>query len=82
MKDEGIPSANSFAIQIEEIVWTKDVSYIDAVVLWCESRGLEPEMAASLVKKSAPLKGKIQAEAEHLRLLATTETTGNTLFDL
>lgn len=69
MRDEGIPTANAFALQIEEMVWDMDVSYVDAICIWCERRGLEPETVASLVRKSAPLKSKIQDEAESLNLL-------------
>lgn len=69
MRDEGIPSANVFAEQIEELVWSLDVPYTEAVIIWCEKRGLEPEIAASLVKKVAPLKMKIQVEAEEVNVL-------------
>jgi hypothetical protein len=65
-------SGNNFASQIEELVWDMDVSYLDAVLTWCEARGLEPEVGAELVKRSAPLKGKIQSEAEDLRFLKKT----------
>lgn len=76
MRDEGIPSANSFAYQIEELVWERDVSYMDAILIWCEKRGVEPEVVATLVRKSAPLKAKLQVEAETLNLLPRS---GNTL---
>lgn len=69
MRDEGIPSANVFAEQVEELVWELDVTYTEAVIVWCERRGLEPEIAAGLVKKMAPLKVKIQCEAEELNVL-------------
>jgi hypothetical protein len=80
MKDEGIPSANNFALQIEEMVWQADCSYVEAICIWCEERGLEPEMVASLVKKSAPLKAKIQVEAEALNLIVREHGNSNTLF--
>lgn len=67
--DELPLSSNNFAQQIEELVWRSDVTYMDAVLLWCDGRGLEPEVGAELVKRSAPLKAKIQAEAEDLRFL-------------
>lgn len=69
MRDEGLPTTNAFAQQIEELVWDLDVPYMDAVILWCEKRGLEPEIGAGLVKKSAPLKAKIKLEAEELSFL-------------
>jgi hypothetical protein len=62
-------TSHTFAQQIEELVWTTNVSYMEAVLLWCDKRGLEPEVGAELVRKSAPLKGKIQCEAEELRFL-------------
>ncbi len=62
-------SGNTFSSQIEEIVWMDDVSYMDAVLSWCDKRGFEPEVGAELVRRSAPLKAKIQLEAENLRFL-------------
>lgn len=76
MRDD-IPTANAFAYQIEEMVWDRDIPYTDAVLIWCERRGLEPEIAAGLVKKSAPLKAKIELEAEEARLIRSDR--GNTL---
>lgn len=81
MKDDGIPSANSFAMQIEDLVWQTDLTYTEAVVEWCEKRGLEPEQVAGLIRKSAPLKAKIQIEAERLNLLVREHGNSNTLFD-
>lgn len=72
VRDEGIPSANAFAQQIESMVWDLDVSYLDAILLWCERRGLEPENVATLIKRSGPLKAKVQIEAEALRLLPSS----------
>lgn len=65
-------SGNNFSQQIEEMVWQMDVSYMDAVLAWCETRGLEPEVGAELVKRSKPLMSKIQLEAEDLRFLKKT----------
>ena len=33
----------NFSLQIEEIVYMKDVSYMDAVVLYCEENEMEVE---------------------------------------
>jgi hypothetical protein len=63
------PSASNFALQIEEIVWQGNVPYMDAVLLWCETRGLEPEVGADMVRKSSQIKLKIQVEAEDLNLM-------------
>lgn len=72
MRDEGIPSANAFATQIETMVWELDVSYMDAILLWCERRGLEPDAVAALVRRTGPLRAKVQVEAEALRLLPSS----------
>jgi hypothetical protein len=67
--EDGVPTANSFAQQIEEMVSNAGIGYMEAVVAWCQTRGIEPEIGGELVKKSAALKLKIQTEAEDLRFL-------------
>ena len=46
---------------------------MDAIVMHCESTGLEIELAAKLV--SGALKSKIQLEAEELNFLPKSNTT-------
>jgi hypothetical protein len=60
---------SSFIEDIEKIHRTKNMDYIDAVVMWCEKNKLEVEYAASLIKKDPAIKGKIQVEAENLNIL-------------
>jgi len=60
---------SSFIEDIEKIRRTKNMDYIDAVVMWCEKNKLEVEYAASLIKKDPAIKGKIQVEAENLNIL-------------
>lgn len=62
----------TFSFEIERIVEEKDVSYIDAVVLYCEETGFEIELAAKLV--SGALKSKIKLEAEDLHFLPKSNT--------
>ena len=64
---------NRFSMQIEEMVYMKDIPYIDAIVLYCEETGFEIETAAKLV--SGVLKSKIQIEAEDLHYLAKSNTS-------
>jgi hypothetical protein len=66
----GIPDSGActFAEMIEEIVWAKDISYMEAVILYCDKTGMEIEAAGELVAKS-PVKDKIQTEAENLNFL-------------
>ena len=61
----------SFANEIEEIVWMKDVSYTDSVVIWCNENNYELEAAALLIKKDPVLRSKIKDEAETVNLLKT-----------
>ena len=56
-----------FSMAIEEMVYMKDIPYIDAVVMYCEETGFELETAAKLV--SGVLKSKIKLEAEDLHYL-------------
>jgi len=61
-----------FSMKIEELVWMKDISYMDAVVLYCEETGFEVEIAAKLI--SGALKSKIKLEAEELHYLPKSNT--------
>jgi hypothetical protein len=61
-----------FSLKIEEIVWDKDVSYMDAIILYCEETGFEVELAAKLI--SNVLKSKIKVEAESLHFLPKSNT--------
>ena len=64
---------NNFSLAIEELVYMKDIPYIDAVVEYCEQTGFEIETAAKLV--SGVLKAKIQMEAEDLHFLEKSNTS-------
>jgi len=61
-----------FSIKIEEMVWMKDISYMDAIILYCEETGFEVELAAKLI--SGALKSKIKIEAEALNFLPKSNT--------
>ena len=62
-----------FSMAIEEMVYMKDIPYIDAICIYCEENGFEIEMAAKLV--SGVLKSKVQLEAEDLHYLKKTNTS-------
>lgn len=62
-----------FSMEIEELVYMKDIPYIDAVVMYCEQTGFEVETAAKLI--SGVLKSKIKLEAEDLHYLKKTTTS-------
>ena len=63
---------NNFSMAIEELVYMKDIPYIEAIVLYCEETGFEVEMAAKLV--SGVLKSKIRLEAEDLHYIKRANT--------
>lgn len=62
-----------FSMEIEELVYMKDIPYIDAVIEYCEKTGFELETAAKLV--SGVLKSKIKLEAEDLHYLKKSNTS-------
>ena len=62
-----IVTPNKFALLIEDIVKTKRISYIDAVVLYCEKHNLDPSTTKSMINKN--LKEKIAYEAQGLNML-------------
>ena len=64
---------NRFSMAIEELVYMKDIPYIDAVVEYCEQTGFELETAAKLI--SGVLKSKIKLEAEDLHYLKRSNTS-------
>lgn len=64
---------NNFSMAIEELVYMKDIPYIDAICMYCEENGFEVEIAAKLV--SGVLKSKVQLEAEDLHYLKKTNTS-------
>ena len=62
-----IVTPNKFALLIEDMVKTKRISYIDAVVLYCEKHNLDPSTTKSMINKN--LKEKIAYEAQGLNML-------------
>ena len=47
-----IVTPNKFALLIEDIVKTKRISYIDAVVLYCEKNNIDPSKTKSMINKN------------------------------
>ena len=65
-----IQSSNEFYIKIQELVKETKLSYMDAVLHYCDQNGMEPETAAQLV--NSKLKAQIREEAEELNFLPKT----------
>ena len=60
-------TTKKFSLEIEDLVKTKHVPYMDAVIMFCEAKDIEPERIARFIDKS--MKEKIQNEAEELNYL-------------
>ena len=59
-----------FAQDIESIVKLSKITYIDAIVTYCEEHNIEIETVPKLISK--PLKEKIKCEAINLNFLKKT----------
>ena len=63
-------SKEKFAEEVEALVLRTKMSYIDAMVEYCEKNEIELETVGKLVSK--PLKEKIRYEAQELNYLKKT----------
>jgi hypoxanthine-guanine phosphoribosyltransferase len=66
-------NSKKFGLIIEDIVKKKRVSYMEAVLKYCEENEIDTGTVSSLINKS--LKEKIQIEAENLNLLEKSNTS-------
>ena len=61
-------NSKEFSLIIEGVVKDKrPITYMDAIIWYCEQNALDPSQVSSLISKS--LKEKIQLEATNLRML-------------
>jgi hypothetical protein len=60
-------TSQKFSIIIEETVKVKRLSYMDAVVWWCEQNEMEIEVAAKLC--NGVIKEKLRYEAQELNFM-------------
>ena len=61
---------SKFSLEIENIVASENMNYIDAIVFYCEVNSLEVDSITKLISK--PLKEKIKYEAMELNFLKRT----------
>ncbi len=61
-----------FSLDIEELVKTKRLSYMEAIVYFCEQKDIEPERIVRFIDKG--MKEKIQSDAENLNYLPKTNS--------
>ena len=62
-----ILTKKKFTSSVEHLVIDKHLSYIDAIIYFCQENHLEPDSLKGLI--TPPLKEKIKAEAVGLRFL-------------
>lgn len=62
-------TTEKFTKEIERIVSTFDIDYMDAVIHFCEKNNIELETAASIIRSNLKIKSKLQLEAENLNFL-------------
>ena len=63
-------SSAKFSEEIEKIVSSQKVNYIDAIVIYCEENSIEIETVSKLISK--PLKEKLKHDATQLNFLKKT----------
>jgi len=68
--NEKFISKDKFAEDIEHLVLSTEMNYIDAIVEYCSRNNIEIESASKLISK--PLKEKIRFEATELNFLKKT----------
>ena len=61
-----------FAVVIEGMVSQGGISYMDAILDYCEKNQMEPDTIAPLISK--PLKEKLEADARELNFLPKVAT--------
>lgn len=59
----------SFIREVESLVQSHNLDYMDAVLHFAAEKGIEVETIASVVKNNSKIKAKIQMQAEDLNLL-------------
>lgn len=60
-------TSDKFSYAIEQLVLTEKINYIEAIVLFCESNGIEVDSIAKLISK--PLKEKLKWDAVRLNYM-------------
>lgn len=64
-----------FSIQkIEELVDKHNISYMEAIVMYCEKNNIDIESIGKAIKSNEMLKAKVQIEAENLNFLPKSNT--------
>lgn len=69
IKINSVLSVKEFFDIIDGIARQQEITYMDAVMHYCEKFGMEIETAARMIRSSTKLKARIRDEAERLHCL-------------
>ena len=72
LEELAVMTPKKFAIKIEQIVSKGGITYMDAILDYCEKNQMEPDAIAPLISK--PLKETIEADARELNFLPRVAT--------
>jgi hypothetical protein len=72
LEEIAVMTPKKFAMKIEEIVSKGGITYMDAILDYCEKNQMEPDTIAPLISK--PLKEKLEADARELNFLPRVAT--------
>ena len=72
LKFSKMMSADSFHKEIDNLVMSHKLTYMDAVLYYCEKNNIEVEAAAAMIKGNFRIKSYIQQEGELLNFLPKT----------
>lgn len=62
-------NTTEFINEVEILHETLSLTYMEAIIYWCEARGLDVEAVSHIVKKNRVLKSRLKTEAENLNFL-------------
>jgi len=62
----------NFFKEIERICEKDNLDYMDAILDYCETKGMDVEVAAKFINTNLAMKSKIRLEAENLNYLEQT----------
>ena len=71
---KNITTLAEFTEDIQKLVKQGNLTHLDAIVAWCEQRGVDVEQVIPLVKKSQVIKAKLESEASTLNLITKSDT--------
>jgi hypothetical protein len=71
---KSITTLAEFTEDIQKLVKQGNLTHLDAIVAWCEQRGVDVEQVIPLVKKSQVIKAKLESEASTLNLITKSDT--------